>query len=213
LKGPERSAQVNFGAKHSRGKYVYRVDSDFLAEPEVIEQAVLKCEEQGCDAVRIHNTSDPRVSFWARVRKFERDFYRYDNLNVGARFIKKEVFEAVKGFGETLIAAEDYDLHNRLLRNGFSVGQIKAQEIHLGEPKTLGEIVRKHYFYGRTIQNYIRRNPEKALQQFSPIRLGYSKYVTEFLRDPLLSTGLIIYQFVRYSATAIGLISSLSEHD
>jgi len=211
LKGAERSAQVNFGVKHAHGKYVYRVDSDFIVEPNVIEEAVSKCEEQGYDAVEIHNTSDPTVSFWSRVRKIERDCYRDDKLNIGARFAKKEAFETVKGFDETLIAAEDYDFHNRLLDNGFAIGQIKAQEIHLGEPKSLSEIARKHYFYGKTIQNYIKRNPARAAKQFSPMRLGYSKYLSEFLRNPILSTGLFLYQFVRYSATTIGFLSTTFE--
>ena len=39
LKGHERSAQVNFGVKYANGKYVYRVDSDFIVEPNVIEEA------------------------------------------------------------------------------------------------------------------------------------------------------------------------------
>src|SRR5512136_2642001 len=44
LQGSERSVQVNFGVKHARGKYVYRVDSDFVVEPDVIQEAVEKCE-------------------------------------------------------------------------------------------------------------------------------------------------------------------------
>jgi len=207
LKGPERSVQVNFGVKHARGKYVYRVDSDFVVEPSVVEEAVEKCETGGYDAVAIHNTSDPTVSFWSRVRKLERDCYRDDEFNIGARFLRKEVFEAVGGFDEALIAAEDYDLHNKLLKKGFKVGRIRAQEIHVGEPKTLAEIARKHYYYGKTIQNYIRKNPERAKKQWSPVRLGYFKHISQFMEDPILAAGLIVYQSVRYFATITGVLA------
>jgi GT2 family glycosyltransferase len=106
------------------------VDSDFIVEPEVIEEAVKKCENENYDAICIHNTSDPTISFWSKVRKLERDCYKDDELNVAARFFKREVFEAISGFNESLVAGEDYDLHNRLLERGFRIGRIKAQEIH-----------------------------------------------------------------------------------
>jgi glycosyltransferase involved in cell wall biosynthesis len=206
LKGPERGAQVNFGAEVSGGKYIYRVDSDFVLQPDVIREAVENCEKYNYDAIIIHNTSDPTVSFWAKVRKWERDCYKNDELNVAARFWKKEVFEIVKGFDEDLIAADDYDIHNRLLENGFKIERIKAEEVHIGEPTTLVEIVRKHYYYGNNIGRFIKKNPKKALRQLSPLRASYVKGFSKFFKDPILMVGFIIYQFIRYMATSIGII-------
>ena len=207
LKGPERSSQVNFGVTKAKGKYIYRVDSDFVLEPSVVEEAVSKCEEHGYDVVAVHNASDPTISFWSKVRKLERDCYEDDELNIGARFIRREVFEAVGGFDETLVAAEDYDLHNKLLEKGFRVGRIRAQEIHVGEPKTLAEIARKHYYYGKTITNYVKKNPHRAKRQLSPVRLSYLRHKSQFLKNPILAIGFIIYQLVRYFATAIGYLA------
>lgn len=211
LKGPERSAQVNFGAAKANGKYIYRVDSDFVLHPDIIREAVEMCERYGYDAVVIHNTSDPSISFWAKVRKVERDCYKDDELNVAARFWKTEVFKAVGGFDETLVAGDDYDLHNRLLKSGFRIGRIKAEEIHIGEPKTLAEIVRKHYYYGKNIGHFIRKNPKKALRQLSPLRKSYIKSFSAFLTDPILMVGFVVYQFVRYVAAIIGVISAKLE--
>lgn len=206
LIGPERASQVNFGVKNAKGKYVYRVDSDFVLEPLVVEEAISKCEDKGYDAIAIHNTSDPSVSFWAKVRKLERDCYKDDELNIGARFFKKEVFDAIGGFDETLIAAEDYDLHNRLLKMGYKIGKISAQELHIGEPKSLLEIARKHYYYGTNIGKFIVKNPERVNRQLSPLRAGYLRHRKEFLKAPLLSVGFVIYQSVRYCASATGII-------
>jgi len=202
----ERSPAKNLGARMTQGKYVYNIDSDFLVEPTVIEECTRKCEEKGFDAIAIHNTSDPTISFWSSVRKLERDCYRYDKLNVAARFLRKDVFEKVGGFDESLIAGEDYDLHNRLLKAGWKIGTIEAQEVHVGEPKSLFEVARKHYYYGKSIWEFIRKNPERAGKQLSPVRSAYLRHFKEFSKHPLLFVGFAIYQFVRYFSSLLGLL-------
>ncbi len=206
-KGPERSTQFNFAAKKAKGKYIYRVDSDFIVEPNVIEECIEKCEKEGFDAIAVHNTSDPTVSFWSKVRKFERDMYKDDETNIGARFFKKSIFEAVGGFDTTLVAAEDYDIHNRFLKSGFKIGKIQSEELHLGEPKTLWEIAKKHYYYGKTIGEFIRKNPDKAGKQLSPIRGAYIRHWKEFFAHPFLATGFLIYQITRYLFAGLGYLS------
>lgn len=211
LKGPERSAQANFGATKARGKYVYRVDSDFVLQSNVVREAVEACENHGFDAIAVHNTSDPKVSFWAQVRKLERDCYRNDELNVAARFWKKEVFDEVGGLDETLIAAEDYDLQNRLVKTDFKIGRIKAEEVHIGEPTALAEVVRKHYYYGKNILRFIKKDPVRAPRQISPVRPAFIRNWRSFLKDPTLTVGFMLYQTVRYSAAVLGFFSSLAE--
>lgn len=205
LKGPERSAQINFGAEKAIGKYIYRVDSDFVLQPNVIREAVENCERNGYDAILIHNSSDPTISLWSKVRKAERDCYRNDDVNVAARFIRKKVFELIGGFDEDLFAAEDYDLHNRLVRHGFRIGRISAEEIHIGEPKHLAEVVREYYYYGQNMSKFIRKNPKKAFRQLSPLRKSHLKGLLDSSTDPVLAMGFVIYQLVRYTATTIGI--------
>ena len=206
--GPERSAQINFGVSKARGKYVYRVDSDFVLEPSVVHEAVLSCEKYGYDAIVIHNTSDPTISFWAKVRKMERDSYRNDKINVAARFWKKEVFEKIGGFDVNLIAGDDYDLHNRLLRGGYKIGWIKAQETHIGEPRNMAEIFRKHYFYGQNLGRFIEKDQETALKQLSPMRRSLVKSLTGAGHDPDIIMGFFVYQFLRYTAATLGMLSA-----
>lgn len=202
----ERSQQMNFGIRQSKGKYVYRIDSDFIIEPEVVEEAVRKCEYEGYDAVCIHNTSDSTISFWSRVRKLERDCYRDDELNVAARFFKKEVLEAVGGFNTSLVAGEDYELQKRIKERGFRIGKIQHQEVHIGEPRSLSEIVRKHYYYGKSIEEFIRATRREGIKQLSPIRPAFIRHWKDFTRNPILTFGFIVYQSVRYLATALGFL-------
>ena len=40
LAGPERTSQVKQGAANSKGDFIYKIDSDFVLEPSVLEKAV-----------------------------------------------------------------------------------------------------------------------------------------------------------------------------
>lgn len=208
LKGPERGAQVNFGVSTAKGQYAYRVDSDFVLEPNVVEEAVQSCEKRGYDAIVIHNTSDPTVSFWARVRKMERDSYVNDEVNVAARFWKKKVFQSIGGFDINIVAGDDYDLHNRLVRSGCKIGRIRAQETHIGEPRNMAEIFRKHYYYGQNLGRFIEKDQERALRQLSPLRRSLVKGLSGSCGEPTLMFGFFVYQFLRYTAATLGMMSA-----
>ena len=206
IAGPERSSQVNCGVRCARGKYVYRVDSDFFVDKNVVKECVEHCEKYALDAIAVHNASDPRVSFWSRVRKFERDMHRGGEGNIAVRFVTREVWLKLGGLDESLVAGEDYDFHNRFVKSGYRYGFVESCELHLGEPKTLKEIAIKHYTYGKTILRYARKDPSTAAVQLSPLRIGYLRNKSHF-RDPTLIAGLLVYQTVRYLATLAGIIS------
>lgn len=207
LKKPERSIQVNFGAKAAKGKYLYRVDSDFVLQPHVIREAVESAENHDYDAIVIHNTSDPTISFWSRVRKAERDCYRGDDLIVVIRFYRKEVFDAIGGYDEDLLAGEDYDFSNRLLMEGYKIGHITPEEVHIGEPKNLTDIVRKSYFYGKSIDRFINKYPRRGRQQLNPFRKSYVRHLNNLTSDPKILAGFAFYQGVRYLAALFGILS------
>jgi glycosyltransferase involved in cell wall biosynthesis len=207
-RGPERSSQVNFGVKKSSGKYIYRVDSDFVLEQDVIELAVTKCEKEDFDAVCIQNFSDPTISYWSKVRKLERDCYADDDLHIAAGFLKKSVFEAINGYDEDLVAGEDYDIHNRLMKGGYRIARINAVELHLGEPRSLQDIARKHYYYGKTLVAFVNKNQDKASNQLSPLRPAFAKSWRKFLKQPDVTIGFFIYQFVRYFSAGAGYLTA-----
>ena len=206
--GPERSFQVNYGVKMASGKYVYRVDSDFVLEHNVIDEAVRYGRDPtSYSAIIIHNTSDPTVSFWAKVRKFERDMYDsgLDELKIAVRFIRRDVFLSVGGFNTRMISGEDYDLHNRIIKE-YNIGRITAKEMHLGEYKSLREVARINYFYGKNTGLFLRIHKTRGLRQVSPFRKVYLRNYKQFLRHPILSAGFIVYQTVKYSSAAVGLL-------
>ncbi len=116
-KGPERSAQRNFGIlKKSKGKYTMFLDADMTLSQTAIEKAVNKLENSKIVALYI-----PEVilgnSFWCQVRRFERNFYDRTVID-GLRFFKRDIFIKSGGFDEKLNAFEDWDLDKRIKKFG-----------------------------------------------------------------------------------------------
>lgn len=204
--GPERSAQVNYGARHARGTYLYRVDGDFELAPGVIEACVVAIERDDLDAIAVPNRSRGE-SYWAQVRALERDTYLGDALIVAARFWKRSAFEAVGGFDESLVACEDYDLHNRLLEQGYRVGRTVPAEIHLGEADNLWANAAQSFYYGPSILRYLRKHPHRGARQMFPLRAAYVRHWQTLVRHPHLLLGLAVLKAVQYTAAMAGILA------
>lgn len=204
-KGPERSAQVNYGVEVATGEYVYKVDSDFILEDKVVEQCIQKAAE-GFDAVVVHNSPDVRVSWIARIRKFEVDMYKYDITHSSARFLKKEVYKKIGGFNENITAGEDYDFQNKLNRADYKTGFIDAEALHLGEPKNIFKHLKKFYDYGKDFINYKKVNENESKKQLSFIRPVYIKNWKKFIKNPILGISFILYSIFKFGAGGLGFI-------
>jgi len=207
-KGPERAAQTNLGISKAQGKYVYRVDSDFVLENNVISEAVEKCENEKLDGIAVHNTSAPGLGFWSKVRKLERDTYQDDTLIVGVRFYKKDVWKSLNGYNEKIVW-DDYDFHNRFIGANFKWGRIKSKEYHLGEPKSLLDIAKKSFFYGQEMVAYLKLYPSRGLKQANPLRFSYIRHWKEFIKNPILSLGFMLMLLVKYGAGMVGFSQEL----
>jgi glycosyltransferase involved in cell wall biosynthesis len=208
LKGAERSPSINFGIKNASGKYVYRVDSDVVLDANLVNEAINRCEIDKFNAVSVMWSPDPTISFWAKVRKLEKDCYKYDLTYSGIRFLNRDLYNKLGGFNENLVAGEDYDFSSRLLKIEPRVAIIDSQELHLGEPKSIINIIKKQYFYGKTYRNYITEYRIQAVSQLSPFRLILIKNWKKFMRHPILTIGFIIYEFTIYTSTLAGYIVS-----
>lgn len=209
LQDKERSPAINYGFKISEGEYIYRVDSDVVLNRSLVHEAVDKCEIEGFDAVSIFWSPDPTISFWAKVRKLEKDCYKGDLTHAGARFFRRDVFDVINGFDENLVAAEDYDLYNKLKKAKFEIGIIEAEELHLGEPKTIRDVIKKQYYYGTTIGNFLEKNKSQGLKQVSPMRGALFKNWMKFLQNPFLTLGFIFYEIVIYLSSIAGYLVSI----
>lgn len=201
--GPERSAQVNFGVEQASGQYVYKVDSDFIVEPTVVEECVAKARE-GFEAVIVHNSPDVRVSWIARVRKFEVDMYKYEITHSSARFVTKALYQKIGGFNPKITAGEDYDFQNKINRLGVKTGFVDAEALHLGEPKKLWPHLKKYYDYGKDFVNYRAENKTESKEQLSFFRGVYARNWRRFLREPVMAVSFVGYTFLKYAFGGMG---------
>lgn len=206
-KGPERSAQVNYGVKYATGDYVYKVDSDFILDKEVVKQCINEASK-GFDAVVVHNSPDVRISWIAKVRKFEVDMYKYDLTYSSARFLKKSVYEKIGGFDENVTAGEDYDFQNKLNRGGYKTGFIDAEALHLGEPTDFWKHMMKYYEYGKDFVNYKKNNSDESKKQLSFFRGVYFKNWKKFLLNPVMAVVFLFYNCFKFGFGGIGYLLS-----
>ena len=210
LAGPERTSQVKQGAAHSKGDFIYKIDSDFVLEPLVLEKAVRVALEEKAVGVVIPNLSYPKISFWSQVRFFERLSYVGSKQIEAARFIRHDVYDRVGGHDGTLVAYEEHDLHNKVSRLGKVVRIQGASEWHIGEPKKLAEIVTTSWYYGKTAIRYVRRYPHIAATQVLPFRRSLFNQRKVFLRRPKIFLGLAIYETAKYLSGFLGLLAQLT---
>jgi len=208
--GPERSAQVNFGVEMASGEYVYKVDSDFVLDTNVICECVSEIEK-GFDAIVVHNSPDIKISWIAKIRKFEVDMYKYDITHSSARFLKKEVYKKINGFNEKITAGEDYDFQNKLIRGGYKTGFIAAEALHLGEPTNIWKHMKKYYDYGRDFVNFEKENKEESSKQLSFFRGVYIKNWKKFILHPFLALGFVFYNFFKFAFGGVGFIVGMSK--
>ena len=125
-KGPERSAQRNFGMiDKAKGEYVMFIDCDMILSPHLIENCVKFIEKNYYVALHI-----PEIvlgkSYWSGVRRFERSFYNGTVID-GARFFIREKFIQVKGFDETMSGPEDWDIDKKIKQIG-KIGLLNSSD-------------------------------------------------------------------------------------
>ncbi len=203
--GTERSNQFNYGFSKSRGLLIYHVGADFVLERDVVEKCMKKIGE-GYAALAVHNRSSGD-SIWAKVRYLERETYQHDRNIVAVRFMKRDVFKNVGMYDESLVAAEDYDLHNRIVEAGYRWIHVDAVEYHIGEPRSILEVWKKNFYYGRTIRRYIAKHPERAKKQFVLFRPGFLKIFKDNRSKPGLLISFLFYLFVKNLAGAVGMLA------
>lgn len=203
--GGERCVQVNFGVAQSSGDFVYKVDSDFELAPGVIEECVARAAD-GCDAVVVHNSPAVDVSWIARLREFEVNMYKYDLTHSSARFVRRDVFAALGGFNEDLVAGEDYDFQNRLNRAGYVTGFADAEAIHLGEPERLLPHLRKYFNYGASFVAYRRMNPGESATQLKFMRPVFIRNWSTFAKHPLTAAAFLGYNVMKYASGGAGYL-------
>jgi len=148
------AAMRNRGAEASDGSILAFIDSDVLVCAgwrDAVMSALCDSEIKATGSICCipDNATWVERAWWSFGRK---DATRVNYINTGNFIIRKEAFEAVNGFDESLISDEDSDIGSRLNKEEFwLLDNPKIRAIHLGNAKTLSAFMRKEKWHATSI--------------------------------------------------------------
>jgi glycosyltransferase involved in cell wall biosynthesis len=203
----ERTAAKNFGISKSTGEFLLFVDSDMILQEAVILECVSICSYD-CDiAGVIIPERSIGMSFWVRVRDFERALYKGSKIE-SARFFRKSFVVQVGGFDEDIIFYEESTLHQKLEMRGLIVNKrTNSFILHNEEEFHLAKWLRKKQYYSANAALYASKFPNYAETQMkirSRIRIFTSNSNwKQLIRHPVLSIGLFVLKSLEFLASRI----------
>lgn len=206
-KGPERSAQRNYGVQVSMGKYVLIIDSDMELEADVVSHCVKVAESDDHVGGVIIPEESYGQGFWAACKQLERSFYVGEDSIEAARFFDKALFSEVGGFSEDITGGEDWDLSRRVRKVSF-IARIPAFIRHNEGRLYFMRTIRKMHYYGSHAVEYFAKNPtDSALTDGSgPLaryKLFFSRPATLF-RNPFIGLGMLFLKTAEYASGGLG---------
>jgi len=194
--GPERSGQRNFGARQAKGQWLLFLDSDMQLKKNVILACLKKVyNNQNLKAIIIPEISVGQ-GFWAKSLALERSCYIGDPLIEAARFINKKTFKEVGGYDENLIAAEDWDLHQRIKKMA-KFDRINEKIIHNEGKIKLINYLRKKYYYAQHFPRYQKKHPKSALKQMNLVfRPAFFRNRNKLIKNPWHTLGFLFLKIL-----------------
>lgn len=205
--GPERSAQRNYGAKISRGKYLFFLDADMELSSDVVKDCVEVFEKGRLSGVVIPEQSIA-TNFWGMVKAFERSFYgeKGDPITDAARFFSRKVFFRVGGYDENITGPEDWDLPDRIREAGYKIGRSNSKIYHHEQNISLINLFKKKFYYGLNAHKYLSKH---SISVFSPktvyfLRPLFYKNWIKLIIHPRLSIAMAYMLTVELLAGGLG---------
>ena len=213
-KGPERSAQRNFGVSESDGVIVLIIDSDMELTPDVVTQ----CVDQFDSRLEVVGLVIPEESFgqgfWAQCKRLERSFYVGVEWMEAARAFRKSMYIQAKGYDIEMVSGEDWDLSQRVAAIG-KIGRVNAYIMHNEGRLRLIYTLKKKYNYAQNFAAYTDKNKsctQKSLQTNLFARYAlFIKKPTKLFENPILGIGMLMmktceFGFGFYGSTVAKLL-------
>lgn len=208
--GPERSAQRNFGAEKAQGSYFLFLDADMQLTKNVVKECIeLMQNDEKIGAINI-----PEISigsnFWENIKAYERSFYNKegDIITDAARFFKREVFEKIKGYDEKITGPEDWDITDRVLKNGFKIGRVEAKIYHLERIPSLFSLLKKKFYYGLDVHKYLGKQKISIIgpKTIYFLRPSFYKNPNKIFSHPILFVAMFMMLFAELLAGGFGYL-------
>lgn len=209
-KGPERSAQRNFGAKKAKGNYFLFLDADMELTPGVVEECVASVDVKEKIVAATILEEPVAKKFWEKVKAFERSFYNLegDEATDAARFFTNEVFEEVGGYDEEVTGPEDWDLTERIRNKGYKIALVKAKIKHYESVPSLFSLLKKKYYYGLKSYRYLekQRIPLFSAKTIYFLRPVFYKNRERLISNPIMTIAMCFMLTLEMFAGGLGYL-------
>jgi glycosyltransferase involved in cell wall biosynthesis len=210
-RGPERSAQRNFGVAAARGHYVCMIDSDMELEPEVIASCVAAMRREPSAGGVIIPEESFGQGFWAQCKRLERSFYVGIDWIEAARFFERDAYMAAGGYDETMVSGEDWDLSRRMSERG-ELARVQSFIHHNEGQLHLWRTLKKKAYYAGQARNYFAKNDvgSKLTTQAGPLqryKLFFSR-PKQLFEQPLTAVGMLFMKTCEFGFGAVGYVFS-----
>lgn len=149
------AALRNYGVTQSTGRIIAFLDADCTVAEDWLLKAKVWCERKdivcfgSAPAVPTDATWVQNVWFQC-VRKKQSVCEEVSWLESMNMFVRRDIFERVGGFDESLATCEDVDLSYRLSQYGKIMSDQTIQAIHHGEARTLCHFFLKERWRGKS---------------------------------------------------------------
>jgi glycosyltransferase involved in cell wall biosynthesis len=216
-KGPERSAQRNFGASKSKGEYLLFIDSDMELSKTVVEDCIRQVESYPSTSLRtLGGIIIPEESvgegFWAKCKALERSFYVGVDWIEAARFFDKRVFAEMKGYDEKQTGTEDFDLPQRIKEKygDGSIGRINSFIYHNEGRLSLAYTLGKKFYYAKTAKIYAtKKSNSEYFKKQSSILERYKLFFSnpkKLFKNSILGFGVLFMKTLEFAAGGLGFL-------
>jgi GT2 family glycosyltransferase len=212
LSNIERNLKRPMGFEQSEWEIIYFPDADMYLEPTLIEEAVRRLQEDPTlEGFFIPEENIVEKWFWTKVKAFERSFYAADEPGVAAaRIFRRETYKKVGWFNPALIAAEDWDLSDRIKESGAKLSCTQAKVLHDEWEVVLSKLLKKKAYYGEKLVDYGReKNYISLFTRIYFFRPAFYRWWREYLKHPILFLGLVFMLTAEMGVALWGMIVSL----
>ncbi|RLI34316.1 hypothetical protein DRO55_06655, partial [Candidatus Bathyarchaeota archaeon] len=154
----------NLGVKMSKGEILIFLDGDDEVNPEYLEKVTRHFEKPEVAAVSTRMIFRSGETLWGRIQDLWRRTRWSQETTRFPTAMRREAFEEVGGYNESLVVGEDYDLWDRL-RRYITEGKLKTDRepeavIYSTSEDTPAEIFRHGVWFGRNLPQLLKLHPK-----------------------------------------------------
>lgn len=189
----ERNLKRPMGFEQSEWEIVYFPDADMYLEPNLVEEAVRMLQNDATLGwLFIPEENIVEKGFWTKVKAYERSFYAANDPSAAAaRIFWREAYKKSGGFHPELIAAEDWDLTENVLKSGAKLWCTQAKVFHDEWEVILSSLLKKKAYYGEKMTDYARVNSLRWLaSRIYFFRGAFYRGWRKYFKHPILAVGM-----------------------